>query len=281
MLKQRLITASVLLPLVVAAILWLPPVYFGLFVALFACIGAWEWTGFMCSEKSLRATLLRFLYAGLLASMLIAGWFYVLNNEQYLAILLGFACAWWCLAVVLILMYPGGSWFRKNLVLSSITGLLILSTTWIAIVALRNNYVAGIELLLYLIILIAAADTSAYFGGRRFGKHKLAPKVSPGKSWEGVFSAMIGVVMLAFLYAYLLGLQFEGWRNISIFVGISVVTAVFSVVGDLTESLYKREAGIKDSGIIFPGHGGVLDRIDSLTAAAPVFLAFISWFYIG
>lgn len=279
MLKLRLITAAILLPLLVGSILWLPDLYFALFVAVFACVGSWEWTRFLCASKSAQLTVFRWLYVILVAALLLASWMFVIGNAQLTGLVLNIAIAWWLLAIVLIIVFPGGEWFRKNLIFKSMAGILVLLPSWVAQVSLRNDHVAGIELLLYLLVLIVAADTGAYFGGRKFGKHKLAPKVSPGKTWEGVAAGMFCVSVVSLVYCYSLELHHQGWNNVLVFIGLSLVTAMFSVVGDLTESLYKREAGLKDSGTILPGHGGVLDRIDSLTAAAPVFLACLGWFY--
>jgi len=233
----------------------------------------------MCASKSAQIVALRWLYVSLVAIVLILSWVFVIGNPQFTGIVLNIAIAWWLLAIVLIVVFPGGAWFRKNLVFKSMAGILVLVPACVAQVSLRNDHVAGIELLLYLLVLIAVADTGAYFGGKKFGKHKLAPKVSPGKTWEGVASGMFCVSIVSLIYCYSLGLHYQGWDNVLVFIGISLVAAVFSIAGDLTESLYKREAGLKDSGTILPGHGGVLDRIDSLTAAAPVFLACLGWFY--
>ena len=124
-------------------------------------------------------------------------------------------------------------------------------------------------------MLVWAADSGAYFSGRAFGKRKLAPKVSPGKSWEGVVGGLITALVLAFVFIYFSGDALVGERNITGFVILSVATVAISVLGDLTESMFKRESGVKDSSQLIPGHGGVLDRIDSLTAAVP----FFSYFY--
>lgn len=279
MLKQRIITALILLPLVIGSVLWLPNLHFALFFGLFALIGSWEWTKFICSAQNVKATVLRFVYVAIVAVLLFVSWLYIIGNEEKTEIMLTTAIIWWLFATVLIIMFPKCDRFRKNFLFTSVVGMLVLVTTWTAIVSLRNNHVAGIELLLYLMILIAVADTGAYFGGRRWGKRKLAPKVSPGKSWEGVIAGLICVSVVAFVYSFSLGIHQQSWSDVFLFITISLVAAIFSVVGDLTESLYKREAGIKDSGKILPGHGGVLDRIDSLTAAAPVFLACLGWFY--
>ena len=124
-------------------------------------------------------------------------------------------------------------------------------------------------------VLVWAADSGAYFSGRAFGKRKLAPKVSPGKSWEGVAGGLITALVLAFVFIHFFGDALVGERNITGFVILSVATVAISVLGDLTESMFKRESGVKDSSQLIPGHGGVLDRIDSLTAAVP----FFSYFY--
>ena len=124
-------------------------------------------------------------------------------------------------------------------------------------------------------MLVWAADSGAYFSGRAFGKRKLAPKVSPGKSWEGVVGGLITALVLAFVFIHFFGDSLVGERNVSGFDILSVATVAISVLGDLTESMFKRESGVKDSSQLIPGHGGVLDRIDSLTASVP----FFSYFY--
>jgi phosphatidate cytidylyltransferase len=129
----------------------------------------------------------------------------------------------------------------------------------------------GSALFLMLAGLVSAADIGAYFAGRRFGRHKLAPQISPGKTWEGVLGGSVSVMLVAYGIAATFGFSRGG------FVVLSAVVFVASVVGDLTESLYKRGAGLKDSGFILPGHGGVLDRIDSLLAAAPFYVLGLEW----
>src|SRR5207302_1283767 len=119
-----------------------------------------------------------------------------------------------------------------------------------------------------LLILIWAADTGAYFAGRAFGKHKLLPNVSPGKTWEGFFGAMLMTVIVMGFVVYFLNIPPNNWVPLFL---LGFVTVIFSILGDLFESMLKRQAGIKDSGKILPGHGGILDRIDSLTSAAPIF----------
>ena len=279
MLKQRIITAAILLPVVMASILWLPNSYFALFFAVIASIGSWEWAKFMRIGSVALPMALRILYVALVSLFILVCWNYVIDVPKYNQTVLAITVAWWALAFVLVIIFPGAAWFRKNIVMSGLVGLIVLVPTWLAIVSLRNNHIAGIELLLYLLVIIVIADTGAYFGGKKWGKNKLAPKVSPGKSWEGVVSGMVCVSLVAMVYTLALDVQQFSWTEVWFFVGVSLVTAVFSVVGDLTESLYKREAGLKDSGSILPGHGGVLDRIDSLTAASPVFLFCLSQFY--
>jgi phosphatidate cytidylyltransferase len=144
-----------------------------------------------------------------------------------------------------------------------VAGLLVLVPAWLALVRL---HAIAPNLMLFLLLLVVAADVGAYFGGRTFGKHKLAPQVSPGKTWEGVYGGLIAGALLAVIGVF--------WFRMSIapFIALCVVVVIASVIGDLTESLFKRHAGLKDSGSLLPGHGGVLDRIDSVTAAAPLFL---------
>ena len=149
-----------------------------------------------------------------------------------------------------------------------ICGALVLIPAYLAIMSLYSLQPA---LLLFVLIIVWVADIGAYFTGKRFGKVKLAPKISPGKTWEGVFGGLLAVAVLTLVRAR--------WQEIDIAVLLPfcLAVAIISIIGDLTVSMFKRNAGVKDSGRLFPGHGGVLDRIDSVTAAAPLFALGISW----
>ena len=272
---MRLITAAILVPVLVGSVIWLPDSYFALLFGVFATIGSWEWTQFMRLQKLLS----KLVYVALVVVALILCWHYAMNatNLVLVGLLLGFV--WWLCALILVLLYPRYTWVRNNLFAVGLTGILVLIPCWLAIVVLRNNYEQGVSLVLFLVALIAVADSGAYFGGRKWGANKLAPQVSPGKSWEGVYSGLACVAVLALAGAWFLGLHEHGWQSVGLFIGISIFTAMFSVLGDLSESMFKRHVGIKDSGSILPGHGGILDRIDSITAAAPVFVICLSIFF--
>jgi phosphatidate cytidylyltransferase len=146
---------------------------------------------------------------------------------------------------------------------AAVAGLVVLVPAWLALSQLHAH---NPLFMLFLLLLVVAADVGAYFAGRRFGRHKLAPRVSPGKTWEGVGGGVVGATIVAIIGALWLHMPFL------LFIALCVVVVFASIVGDLTESLFKRHAGLKDSGNLLPGHGGVLDRVDSITAAAPVFL---------
>ncbi|SEH05941.1 phosphatidate cytidylyltransferase [Candidatus Venteria ishoeyi] len=184
-------------------------------------------------------------------------------------IFLWVAAAWWLLALFLVWQYQ----FSKitQLInarwLKSLMGFLILLPTWFALSHLHQS--RGGDWLLFLLVLIWTADSGAYFAGRRWGKHKLAKRVSPGKTWEGVAGAVVSSLLLTLLWLW--------WSNLAMpaalwLLLLSVLTVLASILGDLLESLFKRQTGIKDSSQLLPGHGGILDRIDSLTAAAPIFV---------
>jgi phosphatidate cytidylyltransferase len=182
---------------------------------------------------------------------------------------------WWVLAAYLVWRYQRrgqvdvGGVFRRAL-----AGGLVLVPAWAAAVALHGSPGAGPWILVYLLAVVWCADTAAFFVGRRWGRRRLASRVSPGKSWEGAAGALVCLVPLALACAGPLGMH--GADRMA-FVLLTLASAVVSILGDLTESLYKRLAGLKDSGGLLPGHGGVLDRIDSLTAAAPLFFLGFSW----
>lgn len=262
MLKQRLITAAILLPLFVWAVLAMPLNYFALLLALFVIAGAWEWSALIpLASRGARIGYCALVALGLFASALLL---------EHILIELGLAVLWWLLALGLVLRYPdlGGWWsvFSK-----AISGLLLLLPCWSALLYLKIHDNSSGQWLLLLFVLIWSADSGAYFSGRRFGKNKLAPKVSPGKSWEGVIGGAITACIAVFI-----GLISMQWLQLSalqytLLALLVLLTVAFSVLGDLFESMAKRLVGVKDSGRLLPGHGGVLDRIDSVTAAAPVF----------
>ncbi len=264
MLRQRIITALILIPLVIGGILWLPSAQLGLALGLFVLIGAWEWSALIGIEHWSR----RLAYVGLLASLLFNIFFLLEQAWAMLPVLL-VAVVWWLWGWRAIVDYVGALGVeRAALFRNLLVGVVVLVPSWAALLLLHSQPERGPALLILLLVLIWAADSGAYFAGREFGKRKLAPLVSPGKTWEGVMGALLAVSLVALVGGRLL--ELDGWRYWGFFV-LCWITTVFSIEGDLMESLYKRRAQVKDSGVIFPGHGGVLDRIDSLTAAAPVF----------
>ena len=276
MLKLRLITAAILIPIVVGSILWLAPVQFAAFFAVFAIVGGWEWSGLM----RLQSPVMRVMYAVVTMLAILGCWFYVVGYPERVLLVLGVALVWWICALFLVFAYPGFNQIRSNRVLEIIIGLLVIVPCWLTIIELRNSIDQGAYLVMFLVGLIAVTDSSAYFGGKKWGAHKLAPQVSPGKTWEGVISGLMGAALFSFVCAWFFEFLNEQWSVIAIFVLVCIVTAIVSVLGDLSESMFKRQVGLKDSGSILPGHGGVLDRIDSLTAAAPIF-AVCMWVLIN
>lgn len=254
MLRQRVITALVLAPFVCLVILGVPHSITAAVLSLLAVAGAWEWSAF----PGFTQYSARLAYVAFIAVCVLAMWYLGVDHVQA-GFLLYAALAWWVLALLWIALAPG----KVNRATAAIAGLLVLVPAWLALVRLHAQ---GPQLLLFLLLLVVAADIGAYFAGRAFGKHKLAPKVSPGKTWEGVCGGLAAAALMAVVGV--------GWFNMNTvpFMALCIVVAVASVIGDLTESLFKRHAGLKDSGSLLPGHGGVLDRVDSVTAAAPVFV---------
>lgn len=267
MLKTRLSTAAVLVPVVVGGVLWLSPAQFAGFFALIAVIGGWEWSRFL----RLQHPVARLAYAAVVFAAILLCWFYAAGSSERVLPVLIIGAVWWLCAVALVFAYPKFERIRLNRVLGAVIGLLVIVPCWLAFVELRNSSGQGAYLVLFLLGLVAVADSAAYFGGKKWGANKLAPQVSPGKTWEGVMSGLAGAAFYSFIGAWYFQSLNDGWQTVAAFIMIGIVTAITSVLGDLTESLFKRQAGLKDSGTLLPGHGGILDRIDSLTAAAPVF----------
>jgi len=265
MLKARVITALLMLPIALLILFVLPEKAFAVSVGLIVLVGAWEWIRLSGLENRLLTIALLSVFACAL------GGSYWLPSV-YIPMLLGIGCVFWIGAALMVMMYPrskervGG----KRMKLSF--GLLVLIPAYIALLYLRRHD-AHLLLIALLVAIIWAADVGAYFVGRRFGTTKLAPNVSPGKSWAGLFGGMV-VALLVGLVGASIGEPSDRLFSVvtwSVLVGIVAVTVLFSVLGDLFESLIKREVGVKDSSSLLPGHGGVMDRIDSLTAATPVF----------
>ena len=279
MLKLRVITALILFPLAVFGILFLSNHTFAAFVGFIMLLGAYEWAGF-AKYPSFAS---KIAYVVIVATILISLWLvnFILSADVMNTI----AAVFWMFSLILILGYPGsaGFWGGRPVVISTI-GLFLLTITWYAVVAIHGIaavqfsliQISGPYLLLSVLMLIFAADTGAYFAGKRFGKHKLSPKVSPGKSIEGVIGGLVLALILSILFTLWQGGDFQNYMRI---IGITIVTVFFSVVGDLMESMFKRQADIKDSSNLLPGHGGILDRIDSITAAVPIFYIALSLMY--
>jgi phosphatidate cytidylyltransferase len=265
MLKARVLTALVMLPIALLILFVLPEDAFAVCIGLIVLVGAWEWIRLSGLVNQLLTLILLVGFSGVLY------WSYLLPNV-YVPMLLGIGCIFWIGAAAMVMMYPrskeqvGGKYMKLGF------GLLVLIPAYVAFLYLRRHD-AHLLLLALLVTIIWAADVGAYFVGRQFGTAKLAPKVSPGKSWVGLIGGMILALAVGMLGAFIGEPSDHLISPIpwAVFIGIVAVTVLFSVLGDLFESLIKREQGVKDSSSLLPGHGGVLDRIDSLTAASPVF----------
>ncbi len=268
MLKQRVITAIVLTIVFLAALFGLSPAHFPLFIGAVVLIGAWEWANL----SSCGAIWQRLLYVGFIGAILLAiCWAIGMStaaeqglNLPFIKSLLIVACAWWALALLLVQGYPSSAILWGHPFARLLMGVLVLVPTWLALVYVRFQP-QGAWLVVMIAAIVAAADTGGYFTGRKLGKRKLAQAVSPGKTLEGFAGGLVSNLILVAVVAYLSG------SNLYLLLAIVIPTSLFSVLGDLLESMVKRHAGVKDSGVILPGHGGILDRVDSITAAAPVF----------
>lgn len=263
MLKQRIVTASVLVVVFLGALIYLPAPLFSSFVATIVLIGGWEWSNLAGFHRRWQ----RALYVALCAVVMgLASRYLNAVADQTLAFrhLLLVGCAWWALALLWVQSYPQSAILWQSRWLRALMGVLVLVPAWIALSYLHLQE-DGRWLVLLVVAVVAFADIGGYIAGRRWGRRKLAPKVSPGKTWEG----FAGGVAANLLLALALGLFWQG--GLLFWLAIILPTSLVSVLGDLLESMLKRHRGVKDSSALLPGHGGVLDRVDSLTAAAPVF----------
>lgn len=259
MLKQRIITALWLAPLALLGFFALQGATFLAFIAFIVALAAWEWARLAGYDSQAQ----RIAYAIFVAiTLLLAN-----SNAMWLLPVLCLALLWWLLATVMVVVFPRSIAYWSGNLGKRVMGLVILIPAGLGLVVLKNQP-QGNMLILSLMLLVWGADIGAYFFGRAFGKRKLAPRVSPGKSWAGFFGGLFTSLCIATGLAVYLQVPVE---QLMLVLLCAAVVVLFSVVGDLTESMFKRQMGIKDSSQLLPGHGGVLDRIDSLTAAAPVF----------
>lgn len=266
MLKQRIITGLILAPLVLCGVFLLQPVHFSWFFAFILAVAAWEWANL----SSLITGVVRVTYALLVAAL-------IFTVMPFISVtwVLTISVMWWLIATLLVLTYPESSKYWSNSWVSALLGFVVILPMWKALVFIREANFTPIEsfnslyLILYILLLVWAADVGAYFSGKAWGNSKLAPKVSPGKSWAGAWGGVTATLILGSVASYLMELSLLMSLQ---FLVITAITAMVSIIGDLTESMFKRTRGIKDSSSLLPGHGGVLDRIDSLLAAIPVFV---------
>lgn len=254
---SRIISGVVLAAAVLGLLLWAPAAATLAVIALAILAGAWEWSAFLHPRGAGE----RLAFIVLVAVVGVAGWS-ATADDATLRAMLWLALGWWLYAVSWVLRGPQ----VITRLMAWVAGVMVLVPAGIALARLRVSFEDGAQWTLYLLLLVWAADTGAYFAGRAFGRRRLAPRVSPGKTWEGLAGGLALAGVWAAIGAHWLGQP----TGPMLLVGLAV--AAVSVVGDLTESLLKRYAGVKDSGHLIPGHGGVMDRLDSITAAAPALL---------
>jgi len=264
MLKQRLMTAAILIPLVVLGILTLETSQLQWFIGLVSVLAAWEWLSIIGIHDVIKRLI---WVAGLIVVVTVSNYFPVI----FILIL---ALLSWSVASIVILKYghSGLPVRLANLFKQTHFGiactLVLLTFFWLSIIILHRTPL-GPEQLLYVLVSVWLADTGGYFAGKKWGRTPLAKSVSPNKTWQGVWGAL-GLTAVWAILAYMLGIN--GELSLFIWLCLTLITVMASIVGDLFESLFKRSFNVKDSGNLLPGHGGILDRIDSLIAAVPIFV---------
>lgn len=268
MFKKRIATALVLVPVLILAIFYLSMLWFSILIGAIITWAAWEWSALIgWKEKSPRVA-----YTLIVLILLVMSYF-VLSASNFTLInwIFGITFLVWIWASIAMLNYAFG---RSPLglqypFLKALMGLFALVPCWLAVVMIRETIGSPAWLLFGLLIIWGGMDTGAYLAGRLWGQHKLAPRVSPKKTWEGFFGGIILTLIITIIMS--LAVFHVTLAQVFEFCIVAIIVGIFAVMGDLVESMLKRQAGIKDSGSGLPGHGGILDRIDSVTAALPVF----------
>ena len=264
MLSQRIITALILAPIVVFGTLFLSSFWFSLVVGIMVIIASWEYCGLI--KLSLFSNKSFYIIVILACTFLLA------INPSILKVVLYFTLAWWIIAFFIVVSHPkNSSILNRNKGIGLINGLFLFVPMAASLAILHSQ---DRSFVLLLLIYIWASDIGAYFAGRGFGNKKLCPKVSPNKTWEGVYGGVILTQVIAVAYV-LSSIESPITKDFLVFCFLALIVSLASIIGDLFESVLKRISDQKDSGNILPGHGGLLDRIDSLTASAPVFLLFM------
>lgn len=258
MLLQRFLTAVILIPLMILAIFKTSPLVYELLMAVIIIYAAWEWSLLM----GLRHLGWRSGYTAFITLMIAT------IAYSNILLVLSLAAVTWLIALFWVIRYPHQREQWASPTVTGVLGVFVLVPCWYALATLRIP-AHGAWLVMFLFVLIWGVDSGAYFAGRYFGKHKLAVHVSPGKTIEGVIGGAMTALVIGAVGAYWFGLSPNKW---ALWFLLILITSAFAVLGDLLESMLKRNAGVKDCSAILPGHGGVLDRIDSLTAAAPIFV---------
>lgn len=263
MLLQRVLTALLLAPLAILLILLAPPPLFAGAIAAAFLAALWEWTRL----SGLRSRVLRAILLALAAAVFTLLW---LQRGSWLwPLLTGAGAAWWVVAILWLRRFAfGASPTSENRSLKLLAGAFVIVPAWTAAIYLHEGQPYGPWWTLLAVAIVWAADIGAYFSGRYFGRRKLAPRISPGKTWAGVYGALAAGALVALAGGWLLHLRGLSLAGLAV---LALVSVASSIVGDLFESLMKRHAEVKDSGTLFPGHGGLLDRLDSIFAALPVF----------
>lgn len=277
MTKTRVIAALIMVPFAIAAILLLSTPWMAALAALVFIAGLWEWLKLAEIDDTLPRTILLILN---LLLMVLLVWASGPSSTVLFELAALVGVAWWCVAMLWLRWFEFGSnhaTYARAFKLAA--GTLAIIPAWAALVLLHSS-VATVPSwaawlppygpwLLTALAIVWAADSGAYFVGRHFGKHKLAPRISPNKTIEGMIGGLVAGVVMALVFGWFAGATLPQWPALAL---AAVVTVLFSVVGDLFESLLKRHVGAKDSGAVIPGHGGILDRIDGVLAALPVFV---------
>jgi phosphatidate cytidylyltransferase len=264
MLRQRVLTALLLAPLAILLILLVPTSIFAWLLAAAFLAATWEWTRLAgMKSRANRAVALAFA-----AALFVALWLLRASTWLWPALMIA-GVAWWLLVCVWLRHFAfGAAPTPENRNLKLLAGVFVIFPAWVAALSIHGSEPHGPVWTFLAMLLVWAADTGAYFAGRFFGKRKLAPQISPGKTWAGVYGAFVTSALVLAVGGWLLGVRDA--RLIGLII-VTVITVASSIVGDLLESLMKRHANVKDSGVLFPGHGGLLDRLDSVFAALPIF----------